>query len=223
MRLGLLLSLLVHTGAVVAAWALSAPRTEAREAVAGVYLHIAPRVRPERPPSPPAELRPSAVPPDPPPVVPAEEPPEPIESRQTVTEAPRPFRLRAVAKLATPLPVRRATTTPPSTPTPPAAAKPEPRRGVREGTVVAPRLVDTPAVPYPVRARRLGWEGRVVLELVVSARGTVEKVTIATSSGHRVLDRAAAAAARHWRFRPATRGGRPIAHTVRVPVDFALD
>ncbi|MHC4973476.1 MAG: energy transducer TonB [Planctomycetota bacterium] len=227
MRLALLGSLVVHTGVAAAAWLLSAPRAEAHGAITGAYLDLAPRVLPEKsvppPPEPtaPASAAEHVVAP------PAEETPEPVEITQAVPHVPRPFRLRAVTKLATPLPVRRAKPAPPPMttriPAPASTPAAPPRPGAPQGKLVAPRLLKAPAARYPSRARRLGWEGRVVLELRVSARGTVETVTIATSSGRAVLDRAAAEAAKRWSFRPATRDGKPIAHTVRVPFEFALD
>lgn len=221
MRLGLVGSLLVHTGVVAVALLLAVPGTGSVRGAAGAYLDIAPRVFPEGSPPPPAELTPPAAPAERVPAVPAEETPEAVEITETVACVPRPFRLRKVAKLATPLPVRRAAPAPSAARETPAPA-PAPRPRVRQGELIEPRLVEAPAARYPSRARRLGWEGRVILELAVSARGTVDEVTVATSSGHAVLDRAAAEAARLWRFQPASRDGRPIAHTVRVPVDFAL-
>jgi protein TonB len=42
------------------------------------------------------------------------------------------------------------------------------------------------------------------------------------SSGHAVLDQAAEAAVRGWRFQPATRGGVPVAAPADVPFRFRL-
>jgi protein TonB len=222
MRLGLIVSLLVHSGVAAAAWFLSAPQPEVRGAVAGAFLDMAPRVLPEPPAPPPAELAPPAAASELVEVVPADDmPEEPIGTPEAAARVPRPFRLRAVTKLTTPLPVRRVVPAPPA-PAPLPATKPATRRREREGRLVAPRLIDAPPARYPSRARRLGWEGRVILEIVVTARGTVDKVTVEASSGRDVLDRAAAEAARRWTFRPATRDGKPVAHTVRVPVEFTL-
>jgi len=75
---------------------------------------------------------------------------------------------------------------------------------------------------YPAVARRRGWEGTVLLELQVLADGRVAEVTISESSGHEVLDEAAARAVRRWRFEPALHFGKPTASTVRVPIRFRL-
>jgi protein TonB len=217
MRLGLLGSLIVHTGLVGAAWLLVAPQMDAPAGVPGAYLGVAPRLLPERPVPPPPDLTAPAAAPERLFAPPADDAHEPIEFAAAAPPAPRPFRLRAVTKLAEALPVRR-----PPPPAPPTGTKAAPSRRLPPGKLVPPRLLKAPAARYPSRARRLGWEGRVVLELRVSARGAVEKVTVAASSGHAVLDRAASRAVLRWRFRPATRDGAPVAHTVRVPIDFAL-
>lgn len=49
---------------------------------------------------------------------------------------------------------------------------------------------------YPLRARRLGLEGRVVLAIRVDRRGRIVEITVRESSGHEILDDAAIAAAR---------------------------
>lgn len=96
-----------------------------------------------------------------------------------------------------------------------AALAPEtpPRLGAAEGNA-APR--------YPFVARENGWQGRVVLRVAVDAGGRARDITVTTSSGHGVLDRAARAAVGDWRFRPATRLGRPVAGVVDVPISFRL-
>jgi protein TonB len=77
-------------------------------------------------------------------------------------------------------------------------------------------------VRYPARAARLGHEGTVVLRVHVGTKGAPIAVEVLSSSGHRSLDRAARAAVERWSFSPASRGGRPVAQWIRVPVRFAL-
>ncbi|AAC06776.1 energy transducer TonB family protein [Aquifex aeolicus] len=43
-------------------------------------------------------------------------------------------------------------------------------------------------IKYPYIARRMGWEGKVILEIILSEKGC-ESVRVAHSSGHKVLDR----------------------------------
>ncbi len=73
---------------------------------------------------------------------------------------------------------------------------------------------------YPRRARRRGLRGVVLLEIDVRSNGTVSGVNVAASSGHAVLDDAALAAARDWRYRPATRASLTVPFTLRQPVRF---
>lgn len=79
-----------------------------------------------------------------------------------------------------------------------------------------------PAPRYPYFARERGWEGRVVLRVAVDSAGSPGDVAIGRSSGRDMLDRAAMAAVRKWRFRPASRAGRPVAGVVEVPISFRL-
>ncbi|NTU42118.1 MAG: energy transducer TonB [Nitrospirales bacterium] len=42
---------------------------------------------------------------------------------------------------------------------------------------------------YPLMARRMGWEGKVIISFVVSEDGSVKNITIQESSGHGILDK----------------------------------
>ncbi|MGY0504082.1 energy transducer TonB [Luteimonas sp. e5] len=81
-----------------------------------------------------------------------------------------------------------------------------------------------PSPAYPREALRNQWQGTVVLRVLVDERGHPLEVTVESSSGQRVLDRAARdQVLRHWRFVPAQRDGRPIRAIGRVPVAFVLN
>jgi len=73
---------------------------------------------------------------------------------------------------------------------------------------------------YPRNAREIGTEGTVVLELFLSATGEVEAVEVL--EGEVSLAKAAVAAARQWKFKPAYRNGKPIPAKISVPLDFYL-
>lgn len=75
---------------------------------------------------------------------------------------------------------------------------------------------------YPALARQQGLDGTVLLRLSIDDRGHVENVEVARSSGHPILDAAAANAVRTWKGRPATRGGKPVATVELLPVRFRL-
>jgi protein TonB len=80
-----------------------------------------------------------------------------------------------------------------------------------------------PAPRYPLRARRDGVEGTVMLKVLVTAAGVPGSVEIETSSGSVALDRAAEDAVKSWRFVPARRGDAAVDAWVVVPVVFHLE
>src|SRR5207247_9707268 len=80
----------------------------------------------------------------------------------------------------------------------------------------------TPLPLYPAAARAQRLEGLVVLAVLVGANGRVVDVSVASSSGHAVLDQAAAGAVKNWTFAPAHRGARAVESVVEVPLKFAL-
>lgn len=82
-----------------------------------------------------------------------------------------------------------------------------PVRQGRIGQVGAPpalTIAHYVAPVYPHAAVRWGFHGRVVMALLVNAHWGVRRVKILHSSGSVLLDRAAARAARRWRFVPQT-------------------
>lgn len=86
-----------------------------------------------------------------------------------------------------------------------------------------PAYGSNPRPPYPLAARRLGLEGRVLLEVVVRPDGRPGTVRVRESSGHDLLDGSAVQTVRErWRFLPARRGGVPVESTVTVPIRFRL-
>jgi protein TonB len=79
-----------------------------------------------------------------------------------------------------------------------------------------------PPPVYPRVARRRNYQGTVLLDVRVTAEGTVAEVKVARSSGYSVLDGSALSTVRTWRFEPARRGPRPFETWVQVPVRFEL-
>ncbi len=94
-----------------------------------------------------------------------------------------------------------------------------------DGEVVLARPLyrDNPPPAYPALARRRQWQGTVVLEVLVQEDGLVAELSVDQGSGHSVLDQAALAAVRNWRFTPGRRGRLPVAMKVLVPVRFGLE
>jgi protein TonB len=79
-----------------------------------------------------------------------------------------------------------------------------------------------PKPAYPELARRRGQEGLVRLLAQVDEQGGLAELLVEKSSGFPLLDEAALKAVRKWRFKPGSRGGRPVRGSVLIPVEFLL-
>lgn len=75
---------------------------------------------------------------------------------------------------------------------------------------------------YPMVAQRMGWQGRVVLNVEVLASGLPGQIKVQKSSGHEVLDDAALQAVRGWRFVAARQGDQVITKWFLIPIPFIL-
>jgi TonB family protein len=86
-----------------------------------------------------------------------------------------------------------------------------------------PEVVMMGSLSYPDDLRRMGIQGRVVLQCIVGVDGRAEPGTVTEVSA---VDPgfvfAAREALRTARFRPGKVGGRPVRTLVRVPFDFKL-
>ena len=79
------------------------------------------------------------------------------------------------------------------------------------------------SVDYPEQARAQEREGTVRLSVSIDDADSVRQVLVESSSGHADLDEAALAAGRAGAFRSPVCGGRKLARTFVVPVDFRLE
>jgi protein TonB len=79
-----------------------------------------------------------------------------------------------------------------------------------------------PEPPYPERSRELGEQGRVILQVRVSAEGRALQVEVISHSRSRRLDEAARQAVADWRFIPARQDGVAIESSLQVPITFSL-
>ncbi len=86
-----------------------------------------------------------------------------------------------------------------------------------------PEYLSNASPIYPRAARLARIEGVSVLAVEVSIEGLVENLSILTTSGSPILDNAALTAVKRWRFRPAMVDGMPIESSVTVPVRFTLE
>ena len=87
-----------------------------------------------------------------------------------------------------------------------------------------PELLDAPNGQdiYPREAKKLGIEGQVVLAITVEADGRVSTARVVSGPGYG-LNEAAQAAVLRAHFRPATRGGKPVATDVSYLYTFAIN
>ena len=87
-----------------------------------------------------------------------------------------------------------------------------------------PKMVGLPApTPYPTEALRLHQEGKVVMTLTISAKGSVVACTITTTSGSPTLDRASCEALRKQHFVPARdSAGNKVDGTLTMPMTWRL-
>ena len=134
-------------------------------------------------------------------------PPPQIE----IAAPPPPRAITAIPKAIDPVPVSRPAAALGMAASPPAPVPPR--------SIAATHTIP----PYPPLSRRLGEEGLVGLRLVIGTDGRVQVAHIEQSSGSERLDKAAREwVEQHWRYRPASRDGRPVASEVQVNVVFNL-
>lgn len=90
--------------------------------------------------------------------------------------------------------------------------------------VTKPTFATRPSpVKYPRIAKRRGLEGQVLVEIWIDESGKQVKQNLLKSSGTEILDEAAIAAIKRWRFSSHIVDGQAIAHRVQIPVRFKLD
>jgi len=73
-------------------------------------------------------------------------------------------------------------------------------------------------ITYPERARRMGWEGKVVLSFIVRENGSIDDVKVVNSSGFPVLDENARETIAKTSFRKKV----PVRLYVLLPVEYKL-
>ncbi len=101
--------------------------------------------------------------------------------------------------------------------------------GDTRDVVMTDDSVDSPPRPtyraplqYPKSARARGVEGYVVLSLLISATGEIEKVQVLEAQPSGVFEDAALQGVRDWQFEPAQYQGRDVKVWARQKVRFDL-
>jgi len=74
---------------------------------------------------------------------------------------------------------------------------------------------------YPARARRLGKEGKVVLQVTIDEKGNVVKVDVDEATDQMFVANSVSAAKR-WKFHPYKKDGVPVACRAQQPLSFRL-
>lgn len=198
-RVGILaLVLVMHVG-LVFVWMMQPPQPKRvlNELSVSIFMQPVPVAKPQ------AELPPPRT------------QPKTVRTDQPVSRSV----VKEVAEIAAP-PVAVAPTAPPAqaTPTIVAAttavdAEPDYKAG----------YLNNPRPAYPMVARRMGWQGRVILNVEVLSEGACGAISVLHSSGHEVLDSAAMNTVKSWRFVPAKRAGRVVTQWFKVPINFSLE
>jgi len=199
-----ILSILVHTAAVEYFKNSQLEEEKIEEVKAPPKVQISfvrpqpkPAVEPPPPPPPPKVVA-LKKPPKPkvkPKPAPRVEQPPPVQSTNTVTEAPK-------------------VSAPPPPPPPKVEKVTQPRAGAG--------YLNNPPPVYPELAMDNGWEGKVLMKVHVLANGKPDSVSVVKSSGKPVLDSEAVRTVKKWSFVPAKRGETPIDGWVTIPISFNL-
>ncbi|MED7771407.1 energy transducer TonB [Aeromonas dhakensis] len=82
--------------------------------------------------------------------------------------------------------------------------------------------LNNPEPQYPYESRRRGEEGRVILNVRVTAEGTAASVEVDKSSGYRRLDMTARKTVSRWKFIPAKQNNLAVEASARVTIIFKL-
>ena len=89
------------------------------------------------------------------------------------------------------------------------------------GNVTEPELIGGPEPQYTVIARAARIQGVVILQATISERGDVSDIKVLKGLSYGLTE-AAVAAAKQWKYKPATLDGMPVAVYHTLTVSFGL-
>jgi TonB family protein len=89
------------------------------------------------------------------------------------------------------------------------------------GNVTAPRPILSRSPAYSEEARHAKLVGTVILRTIIGVDGIPRDVEVVRALGQG-LDEKAVAAVRGWRFKPATKDGKPVPVQINIEVTFKL-
>ncbi len=84
-----------------------------------------------------------------------------------------------------------------------------------------PKTINNVNAEFSDEARRGGFEGVVLVSLIVNEQGLPVDLRLVRTAGHG-LDEKALDSVRQYRFEPAMRDGKPVAVRIRVEISFRL-
>ena len=93
--------------------------------------------------------------------------------------------------------------------------------GSEKGGVVPPLVLYKVDPEFSEEARKAKYQGTVVLTIEVGPDGRAHAIRVASGLGLG-LDEKAIEAVLQWKFRPATRNGRPVTASATIEVNFRL-
>jgi TonB family protein len=108
-----------------------------------------------------------------------------------------------------------------ATPPPPVVTTaPPPKTPIRHSGIRPPARVVYVAPVYPLTARAVRKKGLVIIEATIDEQGNVTDTQLLRSIP--LLDEAALAAVRQWKFSPTLLNGTPVSIVMTVTVNFTL-
>ena len=93
----------------------------------------------------------------------------------------------------------------------------------RSGAIYKIGTNDNPHPIYPSVARKMGWEGKLILEVSIDKFGDVYNLNLIESSGYDVLDNISIATLKKWKFKPANLNGFAVNDKLKIPIKFVLE
>jgi len=82
--------------------------------------------------------------------------------------------------------------------------------------------IQNPHPEYPLIARKKGWQGKLLLNVLVGKNGEVIDINIVKTSGFEILDKTSIETVKNWKFIPARIGKKRIEDNLNIPVSFKL-
>ncbi|MBA4136218.1 MAG: hypothetical protein C0518_02745 [Opitutus sp.] len=94
--------------------------------------------------------------------------------------------------------------------------------GRADDSMEAPVPVRMVPPKYPPEMRREGTGGVVTITCIIDEKGNVTEPTVEKASND-AFKQPALDALRKWKFKPAKKGGTPIALKVSIPIQFTMN